>query len=268
MANRTASTETVQKPSKPLVFGHRGASYDAPENTLAAFREAWRQGADGIEGDYHSTADKHVVCIHDETTLRTGGRNLVLAESTLTELQELEYGAWKAERFRGEPLPLVQDVAATVLEGRWLILELKTGPEIVGFLVKALEGSGVNPDRMMIIAFDEGTIAESKRLLPKVKAHWLTDYRWDEVERKWLPTIDEIVATIQRCGADGLGSENKPEVVTREFIHQLQSAGIDEFHVWTVDKPDDAVYYQELGAMGVTSNCPGLIRDHLSAAGR
>ncbi len=247
-----------------MVFGHRGASHDAPENTLAAFHEAWRQAADGVEGDFHLTLDQQVVCIHDETTGRTGGRDLVVAESTLSDLRQLEFGAWKDQRFRGERLPLVQDVVKTVPLHRWLILELKTGPEIVGPLVDALQRSHANLEKVLIIAFDENTIAQLKHLQPSLKAHWLTDYRWDEDRKHWLPTVDEIVNTIQRCGADGLGSENRTEIVTRQFIDQLQTAGIHEFHIWTVDRPEDALYYRQLGAFGVTSNCPGLIRQYLN----
>ncbi len=55
------------------ITAHRGASHDAPENTLAAFRLAWERGADAIEGDFYLTADEQVVCIHDSTTERTAG---------------------------------------------------------------------------------------------------------------------------------------------------------------------------------------------------
>lgn len=60
----------------PNIIAHRGASVNAPENTLAAFRLAWKKRADGIEGDFFLTANGEVVCIHDRTTKRTAGRNL------------------------------------------------------------------------------------------------------------------------------------------------------------------------------------------------
>src|SRR5688500_13124508 len=47
------------------IVAHRGASHDAPENTLASFRLAWEQGADAIEGDFRLTRDGEIVCIHD-----------------------------------------------------------------------------------------------------------------------------------------------------------------------------------------------------------
>ena len=82
--NETYGAEVA---AMPRIIAHRGASHDAPENTLAAFRLAWEQGADGVEGDYYLTKDGEVVCIHDATTGRTGDRDLKVASSTLAELR-------------------------------------------------------------------------------------------------------------------------------------------------------------------------------------
>ena len=57
----------------PMVVAHRGASADAPENTLPAFELAWKQGADAIECDVWMTADGHLVCHHDRATDRSSG---------------------------------------------------------------------------------------------------------------------------------------------------------------------------------------------------
>ena len=58
-----------------LIVAHRGASHDAPENTLSAFLLAWEQGADAVEGDFLLTRDGQIVCIHDKTTRRTSGQD-------------------------------------------------------------------------------------------------------------------------------------------------------------------------------------------------
>src|SRR6188768_2306112 len=73
------------------IVGHRGASFDAPENTVAAVRLAWEQKADAAEFDVYLTKDRKVVVIHDKDTKRTaGGVNKVVAESTLAELRALD----------------------------------------------------------------------------------------------------------------------------------------------------------------------------------
>ncbi|MFM1902441.1 MAG: hypothetical protein RLZZ440_341, partial [Planctomycetota bacterium] len=75
-----------------LITAHRGASYDAPENTLAAFRLAWEQGADAIEADFRLTSDGQIVCVHDADTERVAGVRHVVAETPLAELRALDAG--------------------------------------------------------------------------------------------------------------------------------------------------------------------------------
>ena len=67
------SNMTLQK--IPLIVAHKGASRDAPENTIPAFRLAWNQEADAIEGDFHLTKDGHIVCVHDKTTRRVANES-------------------------------------------------------------------------------------------------------------------------------------------------------------------------------------------------
>ena len=86
---------------KPLVVAHRGASYDAPENTMPAFKLAWEQGADAIEGDFLLTKDGHIVCIHDRTTKRFCDQDLVVSKSTLKQLKALDVVSWKNEKYEG-----------------------------------------------------------------------------------------------------------------------------------------------------------------------
>lgn len=246
-----------------MIVGHRGASSDAPENTLAAFRLAWEQQADGVEGDFYLTQDKQIVCIHDADTERTGGRRLKVAESTLAELRALEYGSWKDVRFRGEPIPTFAEVLAAIPPGKKFVIELKTGPEIVPFLKAELDRLQPDHQHLLIIAFNKDTVAACKRSLPTVTAHWLTGYKQNKETGAWSPTLQEVVAGLKASGADGLGTQGNRTIVTADFIRQLQAEGLREFHVWTVDDPADAVFFRELGAMGITTNRPAFIRSQL-----
>ncbi len=243
-----------------MIVAHRGASHDAPENTLAAFQEAWHQNADGIEGDFYLTKDQQIVCIHDADTARTAGKKLDVAKSTLSELRELEYGSWKNKQFRGEPLPTFAEVLATVPAGKRFVIELKTGPEIVPFLKSELDRLKPSGIEMLMIAFKKETVAAVKQELPEIPVHWLTGFKQDTVTRKWEPTLQQIVSTLKETKADGLGAKGVREVLTADFIARLRSEGLKEFHVWTIDRPDDARYFQELGAIGITTNRPALIR--------
>ncbi len=249
--------------SAQMIVAHRGASFDAPENTLAAFRLAWEQQADGVEGDFYVTKDQQIACIHDANTQRTGGKKLIVKDATLAELRELEYGAWKDPMFKGEPIPTFAEVMASIPHNKRFIIELKTGPEIVPLLKAELERLKPKDENLLIIAFDRDTVAACKTALPKIRAHWLTSFKQDKATGAWHPTAQELLSSYQMSKADGVGMQGKREVVTSEFIDTLKAGGLHEFHVWTIDEPADAKFFQQLGAVGITTNRPGYIREAL-----
>jgi glycerophosphoryl diester phosphodiesterase len=99
-------------PEKPLVLAHRGASAYAPENTLAAFRLAVAQGADGVELDARLSVDGQVVVFHDQTTLRLTGVPGRVRDKTLDQLRALDAGAHFSPAFAGERIPTLDEVLA------------------------------------------------------------------------------------------------------------------------------------------------------------
>ena len=73
-----------------MIQAHRGASADAPENTMEAFRLAVDIAADGIELDVHLTKDGEVVVIHDDTIDRTSNGTGKVSDMTLEELRRFD----------------------------------------------------------------------------------------------------------------------------------------------------------------------------------
>jgi glycerophosphoryl diester phosphodiesterase len=251
--------------SAQMIVAHRGASHDAPENTLSAFRLAWHQGADGAEGDFYLTADNQIVCIHDDNTQRTAGTKLAVEKSTLAQLRELEYGAWKDSKFVGEPIPTLDEVIDTVPAGKKLVIELKSKLRIVPKLVQTLRKHEARPIEFHVITFDAATAAEFKKQMPSIKTHWLTSFQRNTPLASYHPTAAEIAATVKKIGVDGVGVKNMLEVVDADFVATLKAAGCSEFHVWTVDDVEAAKIYQSLGAIGVTTNVPAVIGSALRA---
>ncbi len=258
---------TMRDLQAQVIVGHRGASFDAPENTLSAFKLAWEQQADGIEGDFYITKDQQVVCIHDKDTKRTARKNLVVAQSTLAELRELEYGNWKDPRFAGEPIPTFQEVLDVVPPGKLFVIELKVGPEIVPLIKPALdkELASASGKQFLFISFHADTVAKCKELFPSIRAHWLTGFKEDKKTGDWTPKIETIYETIAKCKADGVGLQGQMAVINKAFIERLKYNGCREFHVWTIDDVQAASYFKELGAVGITTNRPAFIRSGLQA---
>ncbi len=246
-----------------LVIGHRGASAEAPENTLAAFNLAWQRGADGVEGDFYLSSDGRIVCVHDGDTERVAGVKHVIAETTFADLRKLDVGAWKDEKWRGEKIPTLEEVLATVPAGKKLFIELKVGPQIAKPLERILSASSVKPEQIVIISFNKETIAACEKIMPHLRSHWLTGYKKQE-DGSWKPTANEVAATIERISADGLGSHANLDFVDKAFFDQFRATGEDEFHVWTVNDLDVAKRYQKLGAWSITTDRPGWLRKALS----
>lgn len=246
------------------IVAHRGASHDAPENTLAAFRLAWEQQADAIEGDFYLTKDNQIVCVHDKTTKRVAPKQPIMkvAESTLDQLQTLDVGSWKHSLYAGERMPTLPQVLATVPEGKRILVEIKCGPEILPELQRQLAGSKLKPDQIMIICFNEAVVTQARARMPQYKANWLTGYKQQTEDSPWKPSTEDVVKSLQRTNATGLGTNGNLKVVDRMFVNAIRNAGL-EFHVWTVNDPADARHFAALGADSITTDRPAFIRSIL-----
>ena len=236
-----------------LWIAHRGESFDAPENTLSAFRLATRSGADGIECDIHLTLDGEVVCIHDADTRRTSNAAFKISETSFHELRNLDFGSWKDVKWRGEKIPLLAELLAVVKPGMKVFIEIKSDPVIVNAMKLILKKSGLADDQIIIISFDQTAIAEAKKQLPQHKACWLTGY--DESRN---PSAGEIINVLRRTGADGVDS-HCADFIDAGFVREIHDAGF-EFHVWTIDEPEKADKFKALGVDSITSNRAGFLK--------
>lgn len=234
------------------IVAHRGASHDAPENTLAAFNLAWQQDADAIEGDFYVTADRKIVCIHDDETSRLAGQKVIVEQSTVDQLRRLDVGKWKDPQFAGQKIPLLREVLETIPTGKAIVIELKSKKEIVPVLRDELASFDSSAISVLIITFDAQSAAQCKILMPQYRVHLLTEI--DENS-----SAKQIAAMVRNVGADGVGMQRNPEVIDQDFVRELAEHGCGEFHVWTVDEVADAKYFRDLGAVGITTNVPAVI---------
>jgi glycerophosphoryl diester phosphodiesterase len=240
------------------IIAHRGASHDAPENTLAAFDLAWEQGADGIEGDFYLSADGHIVCIHDATTKRTAGVELAVAKSTLAELRRLDVGRFKGEKWAGQRIATLEEVLARVPEGKCIFIEIKCGPEILKPLAKTLAACKLDPSSAQVICFQKDVIAQVKRTIPNINAYWLTSYKKGKTGR-FTPTPKSVLSTLLSIKADGLDTNANLSVVDAAMVKSLRDANL-AVHAWTVNDAPTARRLRDLGVDSITTDRPDYIR--------
>jgi glycerophosphoryl diester phosphodiesterase len=243
------------------IIGHRGASYDAPENTLASFKLGYEQNADGVELDIHLTADGKVVVSHDFDTKRVGGVTNKIATQTYKDLQKFEighWGKWTNSNFH-ERVPLLSQVLEIIPPGKKLFIEIKTGPEIVPALKGILDKAKQKPEQLVIITFNYESARAAKETFPKLKTYWLVDYKKDKAGK--LPELEDTISKAKAIRADGLDLNfNWP--LTKENVGKIKASGL-ECHVWTVDDPAKAKELAANGVDSITTNRPAFIREQL-----
>lgn len=228
----------------PRIVAHRGASIEAPENTLAAFRAALDAGAPAVELDVHLAADGVPVVVHDDTLDRTTSGAGPVAERTSAEIARLDAGAWFHPRFAGERVPTLAQ-ALDLLAGKCLVdIEVKTVdrpyPGLVAAVEERVRERGVVAD-VVVSSFD----AESVR---DVKARGLSTALILPGE----PTADEARAWGLFSDAFAIGEW----AVTREVVE----ACAKPVYAWTVDDAARARALFDAGVAGVITNDPRGLR--------
>jgi glycerophosphoryl diester phosphodiesterase len=242
-----------------VIVAHRGASKAAPENTLPAFELAWKQGADAIEGDFHLTKDRQIVCIHDGNTKKVASQNLVIKKSTLAELKMLDVGAKKGKPFAGTTIPTLAEVFATVPQTKKIYVEIKCGPEIIPVLREEIKKSKLEIEQIVLISFSKDVIRDFKEAAPEHKAYWLSRIKKDK-SGSTASSVESASKTLKDIKADGLSASNSG--IDAGVIKSIQAKGY-EFHVWTVDDVKTAERFKSWGAQSITTNVPSLIRKGL-----
>ena len=157
------------------ITAHRGASIEAPENTLAAFKKAIENMSDYIELDVQLTADDEVVVIHDASTLRTTGVDKKVSSMTLEEIKQLDAGSYFSEEYAGEQIPTLREVMELV-DGRVMLnIELKStvdNQKLVEKVIEIIKEYNVL-DKCVITSFDYYALKYVKQYEPKLQTGYI-----------------------------------------------------------------------------------------------
>lgn len=261
LAHLLAAMSLTFAASAVEIVAHRGASFDAPENTLSAMKLAWSQKADAIETDLHLSKDGKIVVIHDFDFKRVGGSTNKIVTMTWDQMKGTDVGGWKDPKFAGEKVPILESLLATVGKGKRIFIEIKVGPEILPELARVIAASGKMPGQMPIICFGYETSVAAKKQFPKHHVYWLHGWAKDKTTGEF-PKIGDLIAKAKAGGLDGLDL-HQGFPVDKEFVKQVKDAGL-QLHVWTVDDPAMAKRWADAGVDGITTNRPQWLREQIA----
>ncbi|MFG2182881.1 glycerophosphodiester phosphodiesterase [Streptomyces abikoensis] len=269
------------------VVAHRGASEDAPEHTLAAYRKAIEDGADALECDVRLTADGHLVCVHDRRVNRTSNGRGAVSTLELADLAALDFGSWKAAA--GEPeapdrdtdpdparvsglaadrestsvLTLERLLELVADSGRRVELAIETkhptrwAGQVEERLLALLDRFGLarpspdEPSPVRVMSFSARSLHRVRAAAPALPTVYLMQFVNPRYRDGRLPRGVGIAGPSIRI------VRNNPDYVTR-----LRRAG-NAVHVWTVNEPEDVELCVRLGVDAIITNRPKAVLTQL-----
>jgi glycerophosphoryl diester phosphodiesterase len=237
-----------------LLFGHRGYSALAPENTLAAFQALVDHGIPGAELDVQLSRDGVPVVIHDFSLARTAGLQARVRDTPLAAIRELDAGQWRGQEFRGQKVPLLEEVFDAFGGRLYFDVELKlaskAGNGLEQKVVEAIRRHGLQ-DRCLLSSFNPFCLLRARRLAPELP----TAHIWDHSPE--LPgLLRHGAAAVLLPGPLAKPQSRRIRAWNAALFRLLGSRLL----AWTVDDPEEARRLLELGVRGLISNDPGRLK--------
>ena len=233
------------------IIAHRGASYEAPENTLASVKLGFDKLADAVEIDVRLTKDLKVILMHDHSAERTTGTNLDIAGTNYKELKNLDAGSWKSEEFSGEKVPLLKEILPHIPEGKKLIIELKGGESLVSPLQRVIKRKHLN--KIVFISFNFNAIKKVKTTFPSVPSLWLL-HSWESI------SVDQAIALVEKHKIDGLNLHYG--IIDKHVADKVLNRNL-KLYSYTINNPKEARRLKKLGVEGITTDRPYYIKETL-----
>ncbi len=237
--------ESIRLVDDVEIIAHRGASADAPENTLAAMRQAIDYATDWVEIDVQETSDDQVVVFHDSDFMKLANVDLKIWDATMADLESIDIGSHKDPAFHAERVPTLAELL-TVCKGKTkVVIELKYyghDKDLEQRVLNIVNGNDMSSD-VMYMSLNINAVNKIKQLDPNCRAGLL---------------LSVLGGKIQDTKADFLAVNAM--FVNRSFIQRAHASG-KEVYVWTIN---DAVTMSRMIGIGVD----GLITDKPDLARR
>ncbi|WP_372714019.1 glycerophosphodiester phosphodiesterase [Ilyobacter sp.] len=237
------------------IFGHRGASGYAPQNTISAMKLAVEQGSDGIELDVQLTKDNEVVICHDWVIDRVSNGNGKVDDFTLDEIKKFDFGSYFSEEFKGEKIPTLAEILDLLPKDMILNIELKIKATNKGPLAERVADLLASHDRIentIISSFNHPCLKKIKILLPEVKVAFLYEGYLLNPGKYMIDSEMDIYSFHLNLN-----------YINKEIIEDLHSYK-KMVYVWTSDDPETTKELFDMGADGVMTNFPMDMKNALS----
>ena len=231
------------------ITAHRAGAAKAPENSLAALKQAIADRANWAEIDVQLTSDQKLVVMHDIDLARVGGGNRRVDQATLAEIQALDIGTPVGPKFAGERIPTFEDVLAAAAGKIRLNVELKPhdssdAPELTRRVIEEIRRAEMVPE-CRICSQSYESLQLAKQLEPTMDVGYIG-----------ATTIGDVT------GLDVQFLMVKSNLATRQLVDHARLRGI-EIHAWTVNDPALVAPLLDAGVANLITDDPAGMRSRL-----
>lgn len=245
----------------PILYAHRGAAAELPENTMPAFERALELGADALETDAHLTRDGHVVLSHDATGRRMAGVAQEIRASTLEEVRAWDVGfgfidASGERPFRGKGfrMPTLDEALRAMPEVMFNVDAKQLEPDMIPALLDVVDRAAA-ADRVRIASFH----TKNLRKVRAARYRGQTGLGQQEVAR----LVFQPAMVLRRFPVAGDAAQvpltvGPVRLDTHAFLTKAHALGL-RVDYWTINEPYEAMRLLRLGADGVMTDDPARI---------
>lgn len=234
----------------PKLIAHRGASFEAPENTLSAMYRAVDIGVSYIEFDVRLTKDGIPIVLHDATIARTTNakKSTHVDDLTFDQIKHLDAGSWFDAKFSSERIPTLEEVLKMELNQTGLMIEVKSSKQAPGKIVegvlKVVENSTIDLNSITIGSLSLSIVDELLKQAPHLNIIGITE------------KAEHVTALLEK-NIKLMALWHK--LIDKKLVESLHKSNVE---VWsfTVDNPKDVDHLHSCSADGIITNHPRLIK--------
>jgi len=240
-----------------LFISHRGESLEAPENTLSSINLAWQSNVDAVEIDVRLTKDKKIVVIHDNSTKRTGDKNLIIKNTSSTELKNVNISNKIICKHNSDKIPFLDEVIETIPNGKKLFIDIKVKNEIVSYLKDILIKYDYKNKIVLISCFTK-VLKILKNELMGIETYLI-------VEKKWSNFNFDANSLLNFCKQNNLSGVDLKDTqyINQEFVNIFKNNNIN-IYTWTVNDIKRVKELYNFGVNGITSDKAGFIKKKIN----
>lgn len=246
---------------KPINIAHRGGSKLAPENTIAAFKNAIKIGVDMIEIDVHLSKDGEIIVIHDGSVDKTTNGKGEIKDLTLAEIKKLDAGSWFSDKYVNEKVSTLSEVLQAIDGKAKLLIEIKDGDEKYPGLEKKIveaikEQNALN--WVVVQSFNKNSILRIKKIYPELITFYLLGNNFDDFYNNLTKQLNSNESIDKRF--KGIAPHHSR--LDADKVKLLHSAGY-EVYTFTVNSKEDLQKTIDYGVDGIITDIPDVLKDIL-----